>query len=149
MKFFTMMATMLFSLAALASAPNYAQKPNLAVGEYGAIEDYGCKDGVMVCESARVYLEAGKPMIELGDRKMPLMKTASGVLVFKASFSDDCDSNGCADVDTVSGLVYPKKEGAKYVPVIKTNITLICGWGDDEACPHNESLDYVVRMRRL
>lgn len=149
MKLFTLLASALFSFAALAAVPNYSKKPTLATGEFEALEDYGCKDGASVCESARIFMEAGKPVIELGDRKMPLMKTASGALVFKASFNDHCDNNGCADVDSVSGVVYPKKAGSKYVPVIKTNITLICGWGDEEACPHGESFDYVVRMRRL
>jgi hypothetical protein len=79
---------------------------------------------------------------------MPLQKTATGALVFSQTFNDDCDSNGCVKIDKISGVVYAKKQGSKYVASIKATIETTCGWGDDEACPNGLSEKTVVRMSR-
>lgn len=146
----------LLSASAFAGAPNYAANPKLALGEFKAIENYDCRDGISECEEATVFLKGNKLFIRMGaffefgddNRVIPLQKTASGSLVFSQTFSDDCDSNGCVNIDKISGVVYPKKIGAKYVPSLKAKIETTCGWGDDEACPYNLSEEKIIRMSR-
>jgi hypothetical protein len=154
MKF--LIALAFLPVLAFANTPNYAANPQLAVGEYKALADYNCRDGISECEEAEVFMKAGKPYIRMGGffefgddkRVMPLLKTASGALVFSQSFNDDCDSNGCVNIDNISGVVYAKKVGRKFVPSLKATIDTTCGWGDDEACPHNLSETTVVRMSK-
>lgn len=146
----------LTSVAAHATAPNYSANPSLAIGHYSATTQLNCRDGISECEASEVFMKGGKPYIRMGeffefgndDRVIPLQKTASGALVFSATYNDDCDSNGCANIDSIKGVVYPKAEGSKFVPQVKATIEITCGWGDDEACPYNSSETYVVRMRR-
>lgn len=152
----TFILSLLVTSTAYAAAPNYSLNPQLAVGSYKAIERLDCRNGLSECEVSEVFMKNGKPFIRMGeffefgsdDRVMPLQKTTSGALVFKGTFNDDCDDNGCADIDQIQGVVYPKAEGSRYVPQVKATIDITCGWGDDEACPHNTSETYVVRMRR-
>lgn len=142
--------------AAYAAAPNYSQNPQLAVGKYSAVEVVDCRDGLSECEASEIFMKNGKPFIRVGEffefgedkRVLPLQKTASGALVFKGTFNDDCDNNGCANVDEIQGVVSPKAEGSRFVPQVKVTIKISCGWGDDEACPSGSEETYVVRMRR-
>lgn len=145
----------LLTFSAIASEPNYATNPHLAAGKYEATERYDCR-GISECEEATIFFKDNKPFIRIGaffqygkdNRVLPLQKTATAVLVFSQTFNDDCDDNGCVNVDKISGVVYAKKQGSKYIPSIKSTIETTCGWGDDEVCPNGLTEKKVVRMSR-
>ena len=158
MKFFSIVFCLLLSLSSWADGkPRYSLSSSELIGEYEAIADVGCIDGLDVCYESSILKKDGKLVIYFGasdyyeysDKIFRLRKTKNGVLVFTGGgFNDDCDNPGCANVLSISGVVYPKKIDGIWVPQVKANIELECGAPEDGGCDGEEEYKYTVRMRK-
>lgn len=128
---------------AFAKAPKYNLKSKEIYGGYEEVGSSGCteyKTG-LPCIGAEVLKINGKAVLHLStyDVSIPL-NASNGRIIFKKEGSDfaQCDDPGCFDLLGVSGVIYPKKQGNKYIPAVKVYLYKEYPYPDEEDSPSGE-----------
>lgn len=143
MKNVLILVTAFFAVTAQAAAPKYTmEKFKQITGNYVGEND--CAGGFDLCEQATVKLDSdGKAVIIFGDRQygsqieVRNITAQNGRILFQAEIEMDCDDPGCGNLQAVRGVIYPKKVGRKYVPVLKGFVTTDFPYPDDEDAPRD------------
>lgn len=149
-----LMAAFFVVSAQAAPAPKYtlAQFKDL-VGNY--VGDNACTGGFDLCDQATLKLdESGKPMIIFGDStygsriEVRNITAQGGRILFSEELESNCDDPGCGNLLSVRGVIYPKKVGRKFVPVLKGYVTTDFPYPEDEESPSGEVEDTFTLNRK-
>lgn len=154
MKHVLILMAAFFAVSAQAAAPKYTmEKFKDLVGNYEG--NNSCTGGFDLCDQATLKLdEAGKALIIFGDSyygskvEVTEITAKNGRILFSADIESDCDDPGCGNLISVRGVIYPKKVGRKYVPVLKGYVTTDFPYPDEDDSPVGFVEDTFVLSRQ-
>ena len=150
MKYILILVCFGWSALAHSQKPIYTQKSSELIKDYSS--DSSCIDSNDICEQAQI-IDSGHGLIihlggEYSDKDLFLEDNYDGTLSFSnEDYDESCDDSGCANVLSISGQVYPKKQNGEWVPVIKVDIEFECSTVDEDAgCYNTDSFMYSTEM---
>lgn len=159
MQLFSLMAGYIIfgfvSVNAQAQVPQYSLATTEVYGQYEQFTTSSCTDEhSRPCVGATVKKVNGKAILKLTDfdAQIPLFETSNGrrriVFNWENSQDGDCDDPGCWNLLGLSGVIYPKKQGNKYVPALKVFVKKLYPFPDEEGAPEgevSETENYIKR----
>jgi hypothetical protein len=104
--------------------PQYKLTTRSIRGFYDNLGDT-CSGGLDVCSSAALQLDGRRLILTFGDGEVDVRVFAkNGVLVFSTGSSlednrDSCDDPGCSNLLKISGVIFPVRQGSRFVPRLK------------------------------
>jgi hypothetical protein len=110
-----------------AARPLYTLRSRDVRGFYNNNGD-SCDGGFDACSGSVVQLNGRRLVVDFGDGEAELSLIAKhGVIVFSSgtkleSNRDSCDSPGCANLVKISGVIFPVRRGASFVPQMKAKV---------------------------
>lgn len=150
-----LVASVVFALNAhAAQKPYYDFSTSEVYGSYEQLSKDSCTDEQnRPCVGAVIKTIKGQPFIDIKDygrELIPLVETKKGNLVFKWENpeADDCDDGGCWNLLGLSGVVYAKKKGTKYVPAVRVFVKKDYPFPDEEGSPEGEVTETETFIKR-
>ena len=144
-----------FSLSSWAAPrkPAYDFTASEVYGTYEQQTTESCTERGRPCVAAVIKTIKGQPVIDLKDfgrDPIPLSETKRGNLVFKWENpeDDDCDDPGCSNLLGLSGVVYPKKVGSKFVPAVRVFAKWDYPFPDEEDAPEGNVVHVETYVKR-
>jgi hypothetical protein len=132
----------------LGARPSYTLRSRIPLGEYSSNE--GCAGGFDACDKITVKKVDGKVEVAFGfdgDVKTDAW-VRNGVLLFSASdLSTDCDDPGCGNLIKATGVIYPVRDGDRWVPQVKVTYTAEFPYPEYEGDNEGE-VRTVIRMKK-
>jgi len=132
----------------LGARPSYTLRSRTPLGEYTSNES--CAGGFDVCDRIVVKKVDGKIQVELGwDGWLKTEAWVSrGVLLFSTGdMQGDCDDPGCGNLVKITGVIYPVREGDRWVPQVKATVTADFPYPEEPESPEGE-VRTVIRMKK-
>lgn len=139
-------------------APRYTVDSPEVLGVYRSGPGEHCPGGLTECEHVELRKVDGKLKVSFGwdafeegyEGVTDVWATDSGVLVFSIDdgpWSRECDDPGCGDLVKISGVIYPVRDGDRWVPQVKATYDAVFHFPDDERAPEGD-VRTVMRLRQ-